>query len=142
MHSTSAAIGPGLPLALGAAIGSGKKTALIQGDGGFMLNIAELSTAAQYQAPVIVCLFNDGGYGVLRNIQSSTFEGRQTGVDLATPDFAMVARGMGVEGVRAGSVAEFRDAFAAAVERDGPTLIDIDMSQLEPMGGLGGGQRR
>lgn len=142
MHSTSAAIGPGLPLALGAAIGSGKKTALIQGDGGFMLNIAELSTAAQYQAPVIVCLFNDGGYGVLRNIQSNTFEGRQTGVDLATPDFAMVARGMGVEGVRAGSVAEFRDAFAAAVERDGPTLIDIDMSQLEPMGGLGGGQRR
>jgi acetolactate synthase-1/2/3 large subunit len=142
MHSTSAAIGPGLPLALGAAIGSGKKTALIQGDGGFMLNIAELSTAAQYQAPVIVCLFNDGGYGVLRNIQSNTFEGRQTGVDLATPDFAMVARGMGVEGVRAGSVAEFRDAFAAAVEHDGPTLIDIDMSQLEPMGGLGGGQRR
>ncbi len=142
MHSTSAAIGPGLPLALGAAIGSGKKTALIQGDGGFMLNIAELSTASQYQAPVIVCLFNDGGYGVLRNIQSNTFDGRQTGVDLATPDFAMVARGMGVAGVKAGSVAEFRDAFAAAMERTGPTLIDIDMTKLEPMGGLGGGQRR
>ncbi len=142
MHSTSAAIGPGLPLALGAAIGSGKKTALIQGDGGFMLNIAELSTASQYQAPVIVCLFNDGGYGVLRNIQSNTFDGRQTGVDLATPDFEMVARGMGVAGVKAGSVAEFRDAFAAAMERTGPTLIDIDMTKLEPMGGLGGGQRR
>ncbi len=142
MHSTSAAIGPGLPLAIGAAIGSGRKTALIQGDGGFMLNIGELATAAQYQAPVIICLFNDRGYGVLRNIQSNTFEGRQTGVDLTTPDFALVARGMGVEGVKAGSVAEFRDAFGAAVNRDGPTLIDIDMSRLEPMGGLGGGQRR
>ncbi|MEX0784183.1 MAG: thiamine pyrophosphate-binding protein [Dehalococcoidia bacterium] len=142
LHSTSAAIGPGLPLAIGAAIGSGCKTALIQGDGGFMLNIGELATAAQYRVPVIVCLFNDGGYGVLRNIQSNTFDGRQTGVDLATPDFAMVARAMGVEGARAASVAEFRGAFAAAVERDGPTLIDIDMSKLEPMGGLGGGQRR
>jgi hypothetical protein len=47
-----------------------------------------------------------------------------------------------VAGVRAGSVAEFRDAFAAAMERTGPTLIDIDMTKLEPMGGLGGGQRR
>ncbi|MEX1104056.1 MAG: thiamine pyrophosphate-binding protein, partial [Dehalococcoidia bacterium] len=111
LHSTSAAIGPGLPLAIGAAIGSGCKTALIQGDGGFMLNIGELATAAQYRVPVIVCLFNDGGYGVLRNIQSNTFDGRQTGVDLATPDFAMVARAMGVEGARAASVAEFRGAF-------------------------------
>jgi acetolactate synthase-1/2/3 large subunit len=142
MHSTSAAIGPGLPLAIGAAIGSGRKTALIQGDGGFMLNIGELATAAQYRVPVIVCLFNDGGYGVLRSIQANTFDGRQTGVDLATPDFARVAEGMGVRGLRADSTAGFRHAFAAAVNGEGPTLIDIDMSKLEPMGGLGGGQRR
>jgi acetolactate synthase-1/2/3 large subunit len=137
MMSTSAAIGPGLPLAIGAAIGSGRKTALIQGDGGFMLNIAELATAAQYDAPVVVCLFNDGGYGVLRTIQARTFEGRQTGVDLGNPDFVAIARGMGVEAESVRGVDEFRAAFGRAVERKGPALIDVDMDALQPMAGLG-----
>lgn len=141
VHSTSAAIGPGLPLAIGAAVGSRRKTALIQGDGGFMLNIGELATAAQYNVPVIVCVFNDRGYGVLRSIEAGAFEGRQFGVELATPDFAMVARGMGVHGESVRSVEEFRDAFGRAVLADGPVLLDIDMTKLEPMGGLGGGRR-
>ena len=137
LHPTSAAIGPALPLAIGAAIGSGKKTAIIQGDGGFMLNIGELATAVQYNVPVIICVFNDRGYGVLRSIEGRTFEGRQFGVDLATPDFAMVARGMGMHGEAVSGVDAFRDAFGRAVAADGPVLLDIDMSVLQPMGGLG-----
>lgn len=137
IHPTSAAIGPALPLAIGAALGSGKKTAVIQGDGGFMLNIAELSTAAQYNAPVVVCVFNDGGYGVLRSIEGRTFEGRQFGVDLATPDFVKVAEGMGLQAEHTDSAAGFREAFARGVAHDGPYLIDIDMTKLTPMAGLG-----
>ena len=137
LHSTSAAIGPGLPLAIGAAIGSGQKTVLIQGDGGFMLNIGELATAVQYNVPVIVCLFNDRGYGVLRSIQANTFEGRQTGVELATPDFVMVAQGMGMQAELVKSAAEFREAFTRAVSADSPALIEIDMSGLVPMAGFG-----
>ena len=137
IHPTSAAIGPALPLAIGAAIGSGKKAAVIQGDGGFMLNIAELATAVQYNVPVVTCVFNDGGYGVLRSIEGRTFEGRQFGVDLATPDFAKVAEGMGMRSERADSAASFREAFARGVAHDGPYLIDIDMTKLTPMAGLG-----
>ena len=137
MHPTSAAIGPGLPLAIGAAIGSGKKTALIQGDGGFMLNIGELSTAAQYGAPVIVCVFNDKGYGVLRTIEARTFEGRNFGVELQTPDFVAVAKAMGVAAEPVGSAAEFADAFQRGIDTNGPYLLDIDMTKLQPMGGLG-----
>ena len=137
MHSTSAAIGPGLPLAIGAALGSGKKTALIQGDGGLMLNLGELATAVQYNVPVVTCVFNDKGYGVLRTIQGRTFEGRQNGVDLVTPDFAALARSMGMRGETVEGVNSFREAFRRAVEADGPTLLDIDMSALQPMGGLG-----
>jgi len=137
IHPTSAAIGPALPLAIGAAIGSGKKTAVIQGDGGFMLNIAELATAVQYNVPVVTCVFNDGGYGVLRSIEGRTFEGRQFGVDLATPDFAMVANGMGMKAEHADSAASFREAFARGIAHNGPYLIDIDMTKLTPMAGLG-----
>lgn len=137
LNPTSAAIGPALPLAIGAAIGTGRKAAVIQGDGGFMLNIAELSTAAQYQAPVVVCVFNDGGYGVLRSIEGRTFDGRQFGVDLHTPDFVTVAKGMGVQAERVDSAAAFEAAFARGIAHPGPYLIDIDVTKLTPMAGLG-----
>lgn len=137
-HTTSAAIGPGLPLALGAALGTGQKAVVIQGDGGFMLNMSELATAVQYQVPVIVCLFNDGGYGVLRRIQAMRFDGRNTGVNLATPDFARVAEAIGLKGISVSGTAEFKAAFAEAIAADGPVLLDIDMSSLAPMRMFGG----
>lgn len=136
-NSTSAAIGPGLPLAMGAAIGSGQKTALIQGDGGFMMHIGELTTCVQFNIPVIICVFNDGGYGVLRAIEAARFEGRNFGVELQTPDFAATAEAMGMKGVHVRSAEEFDKEFAAAVAFDGPVLLDIDMDSLEPMQGFG-----
>jgi acetolactate synthase-1/2/3 large subunit len=142
LHPTSNAIGPALPLAIGASIGSGKKAAIIQGDGGFMLNIGELATAVQYNVPIVVCVFNDRGYGILRTLEARAFDGRQIGTELATPDFAMVARGMGMHGETVRGVSEFKDAFARAVEAEGPVLLDIDMSTLAPMPGLAPPPRR
>ncbi len=133
MYPASAAIGPGLPLAIGASVGSGQKTVLIQGDGGFMLHIGELATAAQYQLPIIICVFNDKGYDVLRRIQAARFEGRTTGVELSTPDFVATAQGMGIEGHHVSGVDDFRAAFSEAVEAKGPVLLDIDMSTLHPL---------
>ncbi len=132
-HSTSAAIGPGLPLAIGASLGSGEKSVVIQGDGGFMLNLSELATAVQYQVPLVICLFNDRGYGVLRRIQAARFDGRTTGVDLATPDFVKVAEGMGLRGIPVSGVDGFRAAFEEAMAESGPVLLDIDMGSLERM---------
>ena len=83
---------------------------------------------------VTVCLFNDGGYGVLRGIQAANFDGRQVNVDLATPDFAAVAEAMGVRGRKVSGAGQFREEFAAAMAHDGPVLLDIDMASLEPMG--------
>ncbi len=142
LSTTSAAIGPGLPLAIGAAVATGEKTVVIQGDGGFMLHIGELATAAQYQLPVIVCVFNDRGYGVLRAIQRMRFDGRTAGVDIKTPDFVQVAQGMGVHAEAVHSAAEFEDAFERAVANAGPVLLDIDMNALAPMGDLFGRPRR
>ncbi len=142
LSTTSAAIGPGLPLAIGAAVASSQKTVVIQGDGGFMLHIGELATAAQYRLPIIVCVFNDRGYGVLRMIQRMRFEGRTTGVDIKTPDFVQVAEGMGVSARHVGSAAQFETAFADAVAHTGPVLLDIDMNALAPMGDLFGRARR
>jgi hypothetical protein len=44
---------------------------------------------------------------------------------------------MNVRGEKVGSAAEFHDAFGRAVQAGGPTLLDIDMTALAPMAGLG-----
>ena len=132
INPTSGAIGPGFPMSIGAAIATGKKTVVIHGDGGFMFHATELATAAQYKVPVIVCVFNDSGYGVLRWLQETRF-GRINETDLGKIAFAKMARSMGVPGTRVFSVEEFAEAFDAAMEEDGPYLIDIDMDQFDPM---------
>ncbi len=142
LSTTSAAIGPGLPLAIGAAVATGEKTVVIQGDGGFMLHIGELATAAQYQLPIVVCVFNDRGYGVLRAIQRMRFDGRTAGVDIKTPDFVQVAQGMGVHAEAVRNADEFDAAFDRAIAHNGPVLLDIDMNALSPMGSLFGQPRR
>lgn len=131
----SAAIGPGLPLAVGAAVGTGRKTVVVHGDGGFMLHATELATIAQYQLPVVVLVFNDGGYGVLRGLQAQAFEGRYADTDLGFTDFGMLAESMGVRGLTVQSLAAFSAAFTEAMAADRPALINIDMRQLQPMKG-------
>ena len=137
MNPNSGAIGPGLPMANGAALASGKKTVVIHGDGGVMVHIGELSTTAQYQLPVVLVVFTDGGYGVLRGIQSQRFEGRNIGTDLATPNFAMLARSMGIEGEQVKGLDAFKDAFKRAMDHDGPYVLDVNLNELTPMAGFG-----
>ena len=134
MHPTAGAIGPGLPLAIGAAVATERRTVLIVGDGGFMLHVGELAVAAQYRLPVTICLFNDRGYGVLRRIEETRFGGRTFGVDLATPDFPALARSMGVDAQAVAGVDQFRTAYRAAMQGAGPVLLDIDLNALHPIG--------
>jgi acetolactate synthase-1/2/3 large subunit len=133
IRATSMAIGPGVPLALGAAIGSGRPTVVIQGDGGLMLSVGELATIVQQAAPVVVCVFNDRGYGILRYIQKVGFEGRHSGVDLITPDFVALAGSLGLAATAVSGVKEFADAFTAALETGRPHLLDIDVASLAPI---------
>jgi acetolactate synthase-1/2/3 large subunit len=133
LRPVSAAIGPALPLAIGASLATGRRTVVIQGDGGFMLNLGELATAVQEGVPVITCVFNDRGYGILRFLQDMMFEGRRTAVDLHTPDFAMLAQSMAMPSWSAASAEEFEKAFTAAVETAAPSVIDVDITGFEPM---------
>jgi acetolactate synthase-1/2/3 large subunit len=133
MRPTSMGIGPGLPLGIGAATASGRTTIVLTGDGGLMLSVAELATAAQEQLPLVVCVLNDGGYGILRHVQDLAFGGRHVGVDLVTPDFAALAQAAGMHSVRVSGTDGFEEAFAAAVATKKPWLIDVDIRAMVPM---------
>jgi acetolactate synthase-1/2/3 large subunit len=132
INPTSGAIGPGFPMSVGAAIASDKKTVVIHGDGGFMFHATELATCAQYQVPLIICVFNDSGYGVLRWLQQNRF-GRINETDLGKVAFAQMAQSMGVPAQRVAGVKEFAAAMDIAMETQGPYLIDIDMEHFAPM---------
>ena len=134
VHSATYAIGMGFGLAIGAAIGQpDRDVVLLAGDGGFVTAIGELATAAQEHARVRIVLFNDGGYGILRNLQDTHFDGRRFGVDLVTPDFLGLAEAFGVWSGQVRSAVEMGPVLKEAVQQNGPALIEVDMQAVGPM---------
>ena len=134
LHSATYAIGIGVGLAIGAAIGQpGRETVLLAGDGGFITALGELATAAQEHARLRIVLFNDRGYGILRNLQDAHFDGRRFGVDLLTPDFREIARACGVWNTEVRSALEMGPVLKEALQVDGPALIEVDMESVGPM---------
>ena len=83
------------------------------GDGGLAPQIGELATIAQENLPITVVVFDDGGYGVLRNTQDRHV-GRRSGVDLLTPDFAALASTFDIAYANASTPDEFADAYQRA----------------------------
>jgi acetolactate synthase I/II/III large subunit len=134
LHSATYAIGMGFGLAIGASIGRPDRlVVLLAGDGGFVTALGELATAAQEHARLTVVLFNDGGYGILRNLQDNHFEGRRFGVDLLTPDFPRLGESFGVWSGQVRSAVEMGPVLKEALQQAGPALIEVDMAAVGPM---------
>jgi acetolactate synthase-1/2/3 large subunit len=133
IHAVGGGIGQGLQMALGAKLARPERlVVVIAGDGGLMVNVGELATAVQEALPVVVVLFDDGGYAVLRNIQNATMDGRHIGVDLRSPDFVALAEAFGAWAARVRAVGEFRPALEAAIEARRPALVVLDMAAIGP----------
>ncbi len=133
IHASGGGIGQGLQMAIGAKLGQPDKPVVaICGDGGFMVNCGEMATATQENVPLVVLLFNDGGYGVIRNIQDKSYPGRHFGVDLHGTDFMKLAEAFGWEGWRVKSTAEFRATFEKALACGRPAMLEIDMAAVGP----------
>jgi acetolactate synthase-1/2/3 large subunit len=80
-----ASMGYGLSGAIGAAVaGRGKRTLLVEGDGGFAQNMQELGTVAVNDLNLKIFLFDDQGYASIRMTQSNYFGGRYVGCDTKT----------------------------------------------------------
>jgi len=121
-------------MAVGAQVAAPEKTVLaLCGDGGLLLNIGELAVARQENLPIVVIVFDDQGYGVLRNIQNAHFEGRKIGVDLRTPDYVEVGRGFGLKAELVKSAEEFRRVFSRAVKSREPWMVVVDSNAIGPM---------
>jgi acetolactate synthase-1/2/3 large subunit len=119
-----ASMGFALPAAIAAALHEPARGAVaITGDGGLMMCLGELKTAAESGANVTVLVFNDGRLSLI-DIKREQRQMPDLGLAWQAPDFAAVARGFGLEAWRAESETELQAALANAAAASGPTLID------------------
>ncbi|WP_179400856.1 5-guanidino-2-oxopentanoate decarboxylase [Burkholderia guangdongensis] len=118
-------LGYGLPAAVGASLGDASRPVVcVAGDGGLQYTLAELGTAVQHRARVIVVLLNNGGYGEIK--RAMTARGVEpVGVDLHTPDFVAIARAYGWGAQRIEEGEPIGDALRQAARHDAPYLIEI-----------------
>jgi acetolactate synthase I/II/III large subunit len=132
VHALGGGIGLGLPMAIGAAIGSKRKTICLVGDGGLQLSLGELATLVQEKVDVVVVLMNDRGYGVIRNIWDAQYGGRRAYSDLHTPDFAKLAQAISLKYLRIHERTGFPSALKEAFAQHGPVLVEVDMLAVGP----------
>ena len=133
VHALGGGIGQGVAMAIGAALaGAPAKTIALIGDGGAMVNLGELATAADAKADIVFVLMNDRGYGVIRNIQDAQFGGRRHYADLHTPDFALLAAALRLTHQRVSRIAEFEGALDRALAASGPQFSKSTCSRSAP----------
>jgi acetolactate synthase-1/2/3 large subunit len=142
---TGGAIGQGLPNAVGAAIACPDRPVLaLIGDGAAMYTIQALWTLAREQLDVTVIVFANASYSVL-NVELERVGAERVGpkarsqLDISGPtlDFARLAQGMGVHGVRADTAEAFCQALEYALAHRGPHLIEARIPES-----LSGAKRR
>ena len=134
IYPVGAAIGPGLALAIGASVGSsGEKTIAMCGDGGFMLNLPDLWTAAETNCDVVFLVMNDQGYGVIKHIQESMYGGRKFYADLIGPNFEDLAKVAKIKYERIDNANELEKKLNKAVKILGPVLVEVNVHSVGEM---------
>ncbi len=124
-------LGFGFATALGAKVGRPDRPVVsVCGDGGFMFNVQELSTAIRHGIDIVAIVFADGAYGNVRRMQKEDYGNKLIGVDLLNPHFPKMAESFGAAGVRTTTPEGLRRELAAALKRRGTTLIEVAVGEM------------
>ena len=126
-------MGYGVPAAIGAQVAHPDKTVVcVSGDASVLMNIQELSTAMQHQAPVKVVLCNNGYMGMVRQWQELIHGGRYShSYNASLPDFVALARAFGWGAARVDDPAQLDAALAECLAHDGPYFLDVAVTAQE-----------
>jgi len=132
ISSGNATMGYALPAAIAAAVvHPDRRVVCFTGDGGLGMTVSELETASRLRLPITVVVFNDSALSLIEIKRQPVLHGPIDAVRYSATDFAAIATGFGVKGRRVSSESEFKSAFAASMEEDGPTLLDVE---IDPSG--------
>lgn len=136
LQITGGAIGIGIPLATGAAVGAqamggGRRVVNLQADGSAMYSLQGLWTQARERLDVTTVILSNRKYQILlgeyRGVGANPGRVALDMMDLGNPDldWPKLAAGMGVEAARVGTMEAFGDVFTQANARPGPFLIEL-----------------
>lgn len=124
-------MGYGLPAAIGACIANDKKqTICVIGDGGFEMNIQELQTIVHYHLPIKIFVFNNNGYGSIRNTQDTYFNGHYVGSDpnsgVSCINPADAADAYTIDSANINNDTEL-SLLSWIIDQNGPMVIDVNL---------------
>jgi acetolactate synthase-1/2/3 large subunit len=124
-------LGYAYPTALGAKVARPDAAVVaVSGDGGFMFNSQELSTAVSHKINAVAIVFNDNAYGNVMRDQRDRFNGRVYGPELHNPDFMKLAEAYGARGVRAHNADELEAKLKEALAIEAPTLLEVPVGPM------------
>lgn len=120
-----------LPQAIGVQASHPKRQVItLSGDGGLSMLMGDLLTLRQDGLPVKLVVFNNSSLGFVEMEMKATGF-LDHGTELKNPDFAKVAEGIGILGIRVEKPEDVRPALEKALAYDGPALVDIVVARQE-----------
>ena len=126
------AMGFALPGAIGAKLAEpDRQVVAVCGDAGFLMNVQELETAARLALPIVVMIWVDGEYGLIKWKQQNQFGGRHSDLAFANPDFVKLADAFGIWGRAVDGPGQLPDALAEALAQPGPALLAVPVDYAE-----------
>jgi acetolactate synthase-1/2/3 large subunit len=134
LQITGGAIGCGIPLATGAAIGApGRRVVNLQADGSGMYTLQGLWTQAREKLPVTTIVLSNRKYAILlgeyRGVGANPGRTAMDMMDLGNPDLNWVklAEGMGVEAAKTSTLEGCADLMKQSFAKDGPFVIELEI---------------
>jgi benzoylformate decarboxylase len=132
----SGGLGWGLPASVGVALaekktGTARPVMAVIGDGAFQYSIQSVYTAVQLKLKVVFIVPCNGEYAILKEFAVLEKTPNVPALDLPGLDVISAAKGFGCATVHAKTTKEIKEAFAAALKADGPTLIAIPIAHQE-----------
>ena len=121
-------MGFGLPAAIGVKFAHPEATVVcVTGDGSIQMNIQELSTAKQYDTPVVIVSLNNRFLGMVKQWQDIIYQGRHSQVYMnSLPDFAKLAEAYGHIGITIDHPSELEEKLAQAFAiKDKLVFVDV-----------------
>ncbi len=119
-------LGFSFPASLGAKFAAPDRPVVnFNGDGGFLFNAQEFATAVRYNLRVVTVIMNNGCWGSEKAYQRYAFDERYVGADTNNPRYDRYAELFGGHGFYVDRPEDIGDALLAALDVDGPSIIEI-----------------
>ena len=135
-NQACASMGYGLPAAIGAAFaGEGREVVCLTGDGSLQMNLQELQTIKNYDLPLKLFVYNNGGYLSIKLTQRAFFNGNfvgsEAGSGIVLPDLEKLATAYGLPFARLSTNVEAEEKLSDILSRKGPVIIEVMTDPFE-----------